>query len=271
MQNNNDLIIDSTYPSPNFNSRNSSQILHLVLHYTAGNFESSLKKLTDPKDPNPVSAHYLVPEMAMDGRRVFQLVQDKDRAWHAGVSSWGTKTNLNNTSIGIEIVNLGYQYKEGERSWCPFSDYQIQTVIALSQEIIQRYGIQPINVIGHSDIAPGRKLDPGPLFPWKKLYEKGIGTWFDEQALNIHAQENIDIYALQKNLKSYGYAIETTGELDIQTRTVLESFQMHFRPSNYSGNPDAETVAILNNLVQKYVPDPGLQQEVSQESLRLRV
>lgn len=244
---NNDLIIDGSHPSPNFNQR----IFNLVLHYTALDLETSLKVLTDPK--REVSAHYLIPETDIDGqRKIFQLVQDKERAWHAGVSNWKNRSGLNDTSIGIEIVNLGYTDKDGKRTWYPFTDYQIESVIEISKIIIERYQIQATNIIGHSDIAPRRKLDPGPLFPWKKLYKNGIGAWYDEKSLEIQPNAKIDIQRLQKNLRTFGYAINITGKFDQQTRTVVQAFQMHFRPNNYSGNLDAETIAILENLIKKY-------------------
>lgn len=244
---NNDLIIDGSHPSPNFNQR----IFNLVLHYTALDLETSLKILTDPK--REVSAHYLIPETDLDGqRKIFQLVQDKERAWHAGVSNWKNRSGLNDTSIGIEIVNLGYTDKDGKRTWYPFTDYQIESVIEISKIIIERYQIQATNIIGHSDVAPRRKLDPGPLFPWKKLYKNGIGAWYDEKSLEIQLNAKIDIQRLQKNLRTFGYAINITGKFDQQTRTVVQAFQMHFRPNNYSGNLDAETIAILENLIKKY-------------------
>lgn len=244
---NNDLIIDGSHPSPNFNQR----IFNLVLHYTALDFETSLKVLTDPK--REVSAHYLIPETDIGGqRKIFQLVQDKERAWHAGVSNWKNRSGLNDTSIGIEIVNLGYTDKDGKRTWYPFTDYQIESVIEISKIIIERYQIQATNIIGHSDIAPGRKLDPGPLFPWKKLCKNGIGAWYDEKSLEIQPNAKIDIQRLQKNLRTFGYAINITGNFDQQTRTFVQAFQMHFRPNDYSGNLDAETIAILENLIKKY-------------------
>lgn len=246
----NDLIIAKTHPSPNYNQR----IFYLILHYTALDLVTSLKVLTDPN--KQVSAHYLVPESSINQqRKIFQLVHEKDRAWHAGISSWSKRTGLNDTSIGIEIVNLGYKDEQGERIWYPFTDYQIESVIELAKIIVERYQINPTCVIGHSDIAPGRKVDPGPLFPWKKLYENGVGAWFNDKTLEIKNNEKIDILKLQKNLKIYGYAIDVTGQFDPQTRTVLQAFQMHFRPSNYSGDADAETVAILENLIQKYFPN----------------
>jgi N-acetylmuramoyl-L-alanine amidase len=246
---NSKLIIDKTHVSPNSNER----IRFLVLHYTALDFENSLKVLLDPN--SQVSAHFLVPETSIDAqRKVFQLVNRKLRAWHAGNSAWQTRCNLNDTSIGIEIVNLGYKDENGKRTWYPFSDYQIDTIIKLAKIIIAKYQIEPTCVVGHSDIAPGRKTDPGPLFPWKKLYEHSVGAWFDDENLRINANNKIDIKNLQTYLQRYGYDIIISGELDQQTRIIIQAFQMHFRPRDYSGNPDPETYAILENLIQKYFP-----------------
>lgn len=245
----NNLVIDRSHASPNANQR----IFSLVLHYTALDFKTSLKALTDPN--TQVSAHYLIPEISMNRKRqIFQLVDEKERAWHAGASTWQKRINLNDTSIGIEIVNLGYSDKEGKRLWYPFTDYQIESVIELAKIIIARYQIHSTCVIGHSDIAPGRKVDPGPLFPWKTLYENGVGAWFEEEELGYNHANEVDILSLQKNLQAYGYMIALTGKLDTQTRTILQAFQMHFRARDYSGNPDAETFAILENLIQKYFP-----------------
>lgn len=253
---NDNLIIDPTVVSPNHNSR----ILFLVLHYTADNLEGSLKTLTTPEplSTNPVSAHYVVPEAAIDNqRKVYQLVHQDQRAWHAGVSSWQNRSNINDTSIGIEIVNLGYtDDKQGNRTWYTFPDYQIDTVIELAKNIVDLYQIMPTRVVGHLDIAVGRKVDPGPLFPWEKLYKNGIGAWFDKEEVNLSkvSKKNqlIDIKQLQTNLKKYGYNIVITGKLDEGTRNAVQAFQMHFRPSDYSGNPDLETIAILENLIKKY-------------------
>jgi N-acetylmuramoyl-L-alanine amidase len=245
------LVIDKSYRSPNrAPRRRNSDIFALVLHYTALGFEKSLEVLTDPK--TQVSAHYLVPENAIDKeRKVFQLVPENEQAWQAGKSEWQGDTCLNNNTIGIEIVNLGYKDENNGRHWYPFSDYQIASVMELSKRIIKRYAIHPTCVIGHSDIAPGRKVDPGPLFPWKKLYENGVGTWFNEPLI-VQSSHQLDIVTLQENLQDYGYAIEITGIVDEQTRIALQAFQMHFRPSDYSGDPDAETLAILENLLQRY-------------------
>lgn len=246
----NHLVIDKSHASPNANQR----IFSLVLHYTALDLNTSLKALTDPN--SQVSAHYLIPEQSISGKRqIFQLVDEKERAWHAGASAWQKRINLNDSSIGIEIVNLGYSDKDGKRLWHPFTDYQIESVIELAKIIIARYQIHPTCVIGHSDIAPGRKIDPGPLFPWKKLYENGIGAWFEEKELNFKCTSHeIDIQKLQLSLQAYGYNVKITGQLDTQTRTILQAFQLHFRPRNYSGEPDIETIAILENLLKKYRP-----------------
>lgn len=246
----NSLVIDSDHPASNFNQR----IFYLVLHYTALNLAASLEVLTNPT--KKVSSHYLIPETAIDGqRKIFQLVAEQNRAWHAGISAWGNRIGLNDTSIGIEIVNLGYKDENGTRSWYPFNNYQIDSVIKLAKLIVERYQIHPTCVIGHSDIAPDRKTDPGPLFPWKTLYENGVGAWFDEHALEINTNRKLDILKLQKDLSTYGYAIKLTGQLDQQTHIILRAFQMHFRPSDYSGNADAETVAIIEHLIAKYFPD----------------
>lgn len=246
--------INTEYTAKSFNYRQQ----FLVLHYTADNFETSLEELTK----GPVSSHYLVPEGPMNDRReVFRLVSEDLRAWHAGVSAWQNHANLNDSSVGIEIVNLGYVDKEGERHWFPFATYQIETVIELCKDIVDYYKIEPTCVVGHSDIAPGRKVDPGPLFPWKKLYEHGIGAWYDDadkvaaEAEAEFEQGDINTLWMQKKLRAYGYLIETTGNLDEQTKQVVTAFQMHFRPSNYSGIPDCETYAILSALIKKYYPD----------------
>lgn len=245
---NNNLVIDKSHVSPNADNR----IFCLVLHYTALDLKNSLEILTSPN--TKVSAHYLIPEKSMCGeRKIFQLVDEKKRAWHAGVSAWQKRINLNDSSIGIEIVNLGYSDKNAVRHWYPFTNYQIENVIQLAKNIIARYQIHPTCVIGHSDISPGRKVDPGPLFPWKTLYENGVGAWFEEDELSYNPVDPIDILNLQKNLQTYGYNIEITGELDTQTRTILQAFQMHFRPKDFSGEPDAETCAILENLLKKYL------------------
>ena len=248
------LVIDTSHQAESFNNRE----LLLVLHYTAENFDRSLELLTK----GPVSSHYLVPETAINGqRKVYQLVPENKRAWHAGVSGWQNRTNLNDSSIGIEIVNLGFIDKGGESSWYNFPEYQIELVGDVCKDIINRHGINPTRIVGHGDIAPGRKVDPGPLFPWKTLHDNGIGAWYDEDEKNIvqeiiqYKNKPLDINWIQKILRMYGYPINETGESDEQTACVIKAFQMHFRPTDYSGNPDPETCAILQSLVSKYYPE----------------
>ncbi|WP_241518394.1 N-acetylmuramoyl-L-alanine amidase [Bacteroidetes bacterium endosymbiont of Geopemphigus sp.] len=241
--------IDKNYPAKSFNSR----VRFLVMHYTALDFESSLRILTQ----QGVSAHYLVPQTPLDKKnKLFLLVSEHDRAWHAGVSSWQGRSNLNDTSIGIEIVNLGYKDEPQGRLWFPFTPYQIQMIKKLAKDIIDRYKIHPTAIVGHSDIAPGRKQDPGILFPWKQLYQAGIGAWYDEDRVKeLHTQlqnQELNILKLQQDLKKYGYALEESGILDERTEKVIQAFQMHFRPSDHSGVPDTESLAILKNLLEKY-------------------
>lgn len=232
------------------------RIRFLVLHYTAEDFHSSLKTLTDEH----VSAHYLVPAHppAENGKYVvWQLVPESQRAWHAGASSWRGRTSLNDTSIGIEIVNKGYQQGMLGKMWIPYTPQQIELVTALSKDIVQRYAIAPQNVVGHMDIAPQRKLDPGPLFPWRQLAEQGIGAWPDQNRVDYYLAGRakttpVDVLTLQKKLAAYGYDIVPSGTNDSASRNAIAAFQMHFRPANYQGEPDAETEAMVDALIEKY-------------------
>lgn len=227
----------------------------LILHYTALDTPKSLMVLSERQ----VSAHYLVNDR--DDDQINHLVSENDRAWHAGVSFWKGRTNLNDSSIGIEIVNLGYKTVAGEKNYYEYPEYQIKKVAALAKDIVTRYAIDPTFVLGHSDIAPQRKDDPGPLFPWKYLYEKyDIGAWYDESTKKFflsqypYEQENdFDfIKSTQQELATYGYQITPTGDWSEANKNVLKAFQMHFRPENYDGILDAETWAILKSLNLKY-------------------
>nr|WP_220496712.1 N-acetylmuramoyl-L-alanine amidase [Serratia sp. OS31] len=231
------------------------RIRFLVMHYTAEDFHSSLKTLTDEH----VSAHYLLPAHPplVQGKPVaFQLVPEALRAWHAGASTWRGRTNLNDTSIGIEIVNRGFNHTLLFTHWQPYTPQQIALLIPLSRDIIQRYGIQPTDVVGHSDIAPQRKQDPGPLFPWRQLAQAGIGAWPDEQQVQKllagrDRRATVPLAPLIEKLARYGYGIDSQWDVR-QQKNVLAAFQMHFRPSDYRGEPDAETEAIVDALLLKY-------------------
>lgn len=263
-----DYIVSHQYSTPSHSSR----VRHLVIHYTDENQAGSLAILTGPL----VSAHYLLPDPALFSHGqplVYQLVDESRRAWHAGASAWKGRTNINDTSIGIEIVNDGptrpflemeWRLDEDldtntEIQWAPYSDQQIETLIRLVRDIIERHDIAATDIVAHADIAPSRKIDPGPRFPWKRLHEAGIGAWPDETSVSYYQtqfqQAPPTLAMLQRGLSEYGYPIEVSGQLDSQTRDVLRAFQMHFRPSDYRGFPDTETAAILWALLERYRPE----------------
>ncbi|HEG0619167.1 TPA: N-acetylmuramoyl-L-alanine amidase [Yersinia enterocolitica] len=241
-----------------FNSR----VRFLVLHYTAENFENSINSLTG----NNVSVHYLVPDLDDDSykkagfnnMRIFNLVDENARAWHAGVSSWAGRTNINDTSIGIEIVNLATEHS-GVFDFPPYPENQIAAVKQLAANILKRYpDISPTHVVAHSDIAPTRKSDPGPKFPWLELYNNGIGAWYDSEAkekfVQQFTQQGLPTKAdLLSYFKTYGYDI-SIASTDDGYQHLVRAFQLHFRSDNYDGHIDIETVAILYALVEKYFP-----------------
>jgi len=251
--------INTQYPSENFNERPLEPIQFLILHYTAAPLQNALNALTQKGN---TSSHYLVPELKINNRRiVYQLVEENKRAWHAGVSAWDNKINLNNTSIGIEIVNLGFTYNHETKktTWFPYPEEQIDTLILLCQNIIQRHNILPQHVLGHADVAPGRKFDPGLLFPWQKLAQYGIGAWVDEEEIkelshNISEPKNRAQW--QEKLQDYGYNINITNKKDAQTLAVLNAFQMHFRPHAITQDMDFECYKILCALIKKYKQTP---------------
>ncbi|PWE44208.1 N-acetylmuramoyl-L-alanine amidase [Pseudomonas prosekii] len=230
---------DTSHPSANFDSRTP----FVVLHYTSASLERSLQLLTHGE----VSSHYLIGDDK--GATIYKLVDENMRAWHAGESEWQGRTWLNSSSIGIEIVNPGFRDTPTGRLWYPYSEDQIQALIVLLKDISKRHGISPRHIIGHSDIAPLRKLDPGPLFPWKRLAAAGLGVWPNEQAVAARQAQYTEhlptVGWFQEQLARLGYATPQTGELDVATRHVIAAFQMHYRPSRFDGTPDAQTAAIL--------------------------
>ena len=209
-------------PSPNFNDRN-TPIRYVVLHYTGMETgPAALERMCEAEAQ--VSAHYMVEE---DGR-VFRLVAEEKRAWHAGVSSWCGETDLNSASIGIEIVNGGHDY-----GLPAYPDVQLARVLELVRDLLDRHGIGPEAVIGHSDIAPGRKQDPGEHFPWALLVEAGCAVGPRE------ADGEDDIAA---DLTRIGYGV--AGDL----HQVVEAFQRRFRPASITGEADAETCALARGV-----------------------
>ena len=227
----------------------------LVIHYTADDFDSSLATLTDKN----VSSHYLIPAVPPqhNGKpRIWQLVPERDLAWHAGVSFWRGATRINDTSIGIELENRGWQKSDGQKRFVPFEPAQIAALIPLAKDIIQRYDIKPQNVVAHADIAPQRKDDPGPLFPWQALAQQGIGAWPDPArvAFYLNGQpryQPADPAVLLDLLSRYGYEVPENISLAQQKRVIM-AFQMHFRPQVWNGLADVETVAIAEALLEKY-------------------
>lgn len=232
------------------------RIKFLIIHYTALNDEDSLNILTKGK----VSAHYLITKnikFKLGKPIIFQLVDEKKRAWHAGISNWNGKINLNDISIGIEIVNYGFSNSLPEKIWFKYTEKQIKTIAILMKDIIHRYNIAPENILGHSDITI-RKQDPGKIFPWEKLAKVGIGAWPEKKTVDKYLSHRlptlpVDVLLMQKNLNRYGYdQIPQNGILDEKTKNIISAFQMHFRSTNISGNPDAETESIVMALIEKY-------------------
>lgn len=227
----------------------------LVIHYTADDFDSSLATLTDKN----VSSHYLIPANppVPDGKpRIWQLVPEQDLAWHAGISAWRGATRINDTSIGIELENRGWQTTNGVKRFTPFEPAQIAALIPLAKAIIARYNIKPENVVAHADIAPQRKDDPGPLFPWQALAQQGIGAWPDPARVNFYLNgrpryQVVDTAALLERLTRYGYEVPAQSTPAQQKRAIM-AFQMHFRPQLWNGIADAETMAIAEALLEKY-------------------
>ncbi|KVL04333.1 N-acetylmuramoyl-L-alanine amidase [Burkholderia cepacia] len=246
------------YADTSLHARGSdSRIRFLVMHYTESDEAKSLRTLTG----DSVSVHYVIPPQPRIERGlpvVYQLVPETERAWHAGVSEWQGTTELNAVSIGIENVNRG-PLDPQNRTWQPYPPEQVAALTRLSKDIVARYAIPPTRVVGHSDIAPQRKIDPGPLFPWHALAQAGVGAWPDAATVaarlagrDPHAP--VDVRELQLKLARYGYDVAADGVLDERTRRVFAAFQMHFRPADYAGNPDAETDAIAQALLDKYFP-----------------
>ncbi|KGT94154.1 N-acetylmuramoyl-L-alanine amidase amid [Erwinia typographi] len=227
----------------------------LVIHYTAEDFPTSLATLTSRE----VSVHYLIPaapEQKQHQPVVLRLVPESELAWHAGPSFWRGASRLNDTSVGIELENQGYRNAPGGRSWSPFPPPQMAALMPLARDIVQRYHILPQDVVGHSDIAPQRKLDPGPLFPWQWLAKQGIGAWPDASRVSFYLagrapQQPVEQGRLLTLLSLYGYQASPEMPQEEQQK-VIAAFQMHFRPSDYRGLPDAESESIVRALLEKY-------------------
>lgn len=271
-------------PSPAFNARRDvAEPDMLVMHYTAGPMWRAVDVLASPSAQ--VSSHYLVSDTPGP---VLHLVDERQRAWHAGVGSWCGHTDINSRSIGIENVGWGYTYgpmppmppcpslrrplevavaaarRAAEalrhrgipvlpRHWAPFPPAQMTTLCALSQDIVERYHIAPENVVGHGDVSPGRKVDPGPMFPWEMLAAAGVGDWPSEtsQPMSVAAPTGISVPWMQAHLASWGYRTPQSGVMDPASVAVLAAFQMHFRPSQHDGVLDEDSMRRLQLLLHQ--------------------
>jgi N-acetylmuramoyl-L-alanine amidase len=233
----------------------SERIKFIIIHYTVSDLPRSIKTLTQAE----VSAHYLLTDTEQPF--FYTLVDESRQANQAGLSSWKIYNQLNSASIGIEIVNPGFTETPQGRVYAPFKQAQIDQLILLLKQIVARYDIKPENILGHNDIAPQRKQDPGPMFPWKQLADAGLVTWPEPSRVAARIpgyQEQLpDVAWFQRKLAQHGYAVPQNGELDQATRNVVSVFQAKYRQSVYDGTPDAETAAILDVLTSPLPAVPG--------------
>jgi N-acetylmuramoyl-L-alanine amidase len=216
--------------SPNFDDRPDEGLIDiLVLHYTGMKTgDAAIERLCEPAAK--VSAHYLIHENG----DIVQLVEEENRAWHAGVASWRGNTDINARSIGIELVNPGHEF--GYRK---FPEAQLIALESLCLEIVSRHNISARNIVGHSDVAPTRKQDPGELFPWQRLAKNNIGIW--PQQLGGMSASMDHVAAL---FSLYGYETENL-------LSAVAAFQRHFRPERVDGIADAETLGRLRGLIRQ--------------------
>jgi N-acetylmuramoyl-L-alanine amidase len=238
-------VIDYTYSAKS----QSSRVKYIVIHYTVSDLPQSIKILSQGE----VSSHYLVTNETKPV--IYQLVDESRQANHAGVSNWKNHTLLNGSSVGIEIVNFGYKNTPEGRIWEPFPQAQVDHIVWLVRQIAERHKVPPENILGHSDIAPQRKQDPGPMFPWIQLAKAGLIVWPDAEkvalARAVFDLQMPDTAWVQAKLAQHGYAVPQNGQLDLPTRTVVSAFQMKYRPANIDGIPDAETASLLEALTKR--------------------
>ncbi|HEY4985372.1 MAG TPA: N-acetylmuramoyl-L-alanine amidase [Bradyrhizobium sp.] len=238
-------IVSDVIPSANYGDRAKGCLPDMVvLHYTGmPDVEGAITQLCSAG--TDVSAHYIVLE---DGR-IVQSVPEARRAWHAGVSSWSGEDDINSCSIGIEIVNRGHDW-----GYPDFPSRQIAAVTALCRGIMLRRGVPTHRVLGHSDVAPARKKDPGEKFPWHSLANSGVGHWVQPAAIVRGETLKLgsigdDVRDLQQALARYGYGLSATGKYDGLTMEVVAAFQRHFRPARVDGIADRSTFTTLHSLL----------------------
>ena len=249
------FIVADVVPSPNFDERKAGRPPDMILLHSTGmqTGDSALQRLTvaDSK----VSSHYVV----FENGRIVQCVPEEKRAWHAGESSWAGETDINSRSIGIEIVNPGHEF-----GYTDFPLRQIAAVISLCKSINTRRGpIAADRVLGHSDVAPNRKQDPGEKFPWGLLSESGVGHWVRAAPLNLEGSglkpgiRGDAVTRLQRTLRTYGYGLPESGTYDEATLNVITAFQRHFRQARVDGIADPSTLLTLRALIETRPPPLG--------------
>jgi N-acetylmuramoyl-L-alanine amidase len=241
-------LVADVAPSPTHDERKDGRVPDIILlHYTGmQTAQEALDRLCSPE--SKVSSHYFVFE---DGR-IVQSVQESRRAWHAGESHWAGETDINSSSIGIEIANPGHDF-----GYPDFPSRQIAAVTTLCRGIIARRGIKPDRVLAHSDVAPSRKRDPGEKFPWRLLADSGVGEWVtparisDKEPSFALGHAGDEVRGLQIALADFGYGIQVTGTFGETTRDVVTAFQRHFRPEKVDGIADSSTQRTLHKLLER--------------------
>ena len=241
-----------SFYSPNFNRKKRSKnlIKIIVIHYTGMQSErESIIRLRNSK--SKVSSHFLINQNG----KVFRLVQDNRIAWHAGKSCWERYKNLNKNSIGIELVNKGHRF-----GYTNFKKKQLLSLTKICKSLIKKYKIKKKNIIGHSDIAPLRKIDPGEKFPWKQLAKKNIGIWHDCRPSLLRKFRRIKLFTRQdkvkfvKNLNNIGYCVSVKKRFFCAK--TAKAFQRHYRKELINGLPDKECLIIAENLSKKAIKNP---------------
>lgn len=239
------LLVSSVMPSPNFGERKGVFAPDMIVLHTTGMADAASAITRLCTAGTEVSAHYVVLE---DGN-IIQCVQESARAWHAGSSSWAGEADVNSHAIGIEIVNRGH-----DLGYPDFPLRQIAAVITLCKGIMLRRDVPAHRILGHSDVAPGRKKDPGEKFPWRLLADSGVGHWVEPVPI-VRSEHKMlgasgdEVMALQNALAHYGYDVPLTGRYDNKTVDVVAAFQRHFRPEQIDGIADYSTLTTLNDLL----------------------
>jgi N-acetylmuramoyl-L-alanine amidase len=239
-------LVRAVHPSLNAGVRRlAAPVSLIILHYTGmRSAADAIRWLAHPD--SGVSCHYVIDECGT----ITQMVPESLRAWHAGASHWAGETDINSVSVGIEIQNPGHAH-----GYPDFPQAQMRAVADLCRDIATRHPVAPEGILAHSDVAPGRKIDPGEKFDWAWLAREGVGRWVEPAPLILcgetyeAGEKSSDIARAQELLRRYGYGVEAHGRLDEHTQKVLRSFQLHFRPARTDGRLDGSTLDTLYRLV----------------------